>query len=60
MQGLQGVFIALDSGFELANVLSATFTKRSLGLPIALLTLFGGGIDLGSWVNKPKDKKPKE
>jgi hypothetical protein len=46
LQGLQGLFIALDGGLELADVLCATLTKGRLGLAIALLTLFRGRIDL--------------
>ena len=46
LQGLQGLFIALDSRLELTDVLGATFTEGSLGLTVALLPFLRGRIDL--------------
>lgn len=46
LQGLQGFFIALDGGLELADVFCATLAEGCLGLAIALLTLLRGRIDL--------------
>jgi hypothetical protein len=46
LQGLQGVLIALDGGLELPNVLGTPLPKRGLGLPVPLLALFGGSVDL--------------
>lgn len=46
LQCLQGLFIALNGGFELANILGPPFPKGRLSLSVALLTLFRGGIDL--------------
>lgn len=46
LQARQGVFVLLDSGFKLLDILSATLAKGSLRLPVALLALFGSRIDL--------------
>lgn len=51
LKGLQGVFIALNGGLELADVLCATFTEGSLGLAVALLPLLRGSIDLTAGVS---------
>lgn len=42
------VLILLDGRLELFNVLGASFTKSSLGLTIALLAFFRGGVDLST------------
>lgn len=46
MESLQALFIALDGGLELTDILGATFTESRLRLSVALLTFFGGRIDL--------------
>lgn len=46
LQGLQATFIALDSRLQLANIFGATLPKSRLGLSVALLTFFGGSVDL--------------
>lgn len=46
LQGLQAIFIALDSRLQLANIFGATLPKSRLGLSVALLTFFGGSVDL--------------
>ena len=51
LEGLQGVFIALNGGLELADVLCATLTEGSLGLAVALLPLLRGSIDLTAAVS---------
>lgn len=51
LKGLQGVFIALNGGLELADVLCATLTEGSLGLAVALLPLLRGSIDLTAGVS---------
>lgn len=46
LESLQALFIALDGGLELADILGATFTESRLRLSVALLTLLRGCIDL--------------
>ena len=46
LQGLQRLFMVLDGGFELLDVLGAPLSERSLSLPVPLLALLGGGIYL--------------
>ena len=46
LQGLQAIFIALDSRLQLANVFGATLPKSRLSLSVALLTFFGSSVDL--------------
>jgi hypothetical protein len=47
LQGLQRVFMVLDGGLELLDVLGAPLSERSLSLPVSLLALLGRGIYLG-------------
>lgn len=51
LKGLQGVFIALNGGLELADVLCATLTEGGLGLAVALLPLLRGSINLTAAVS---------
>ena len=46
LQGLQRLFMVLDGGLELLDVLGAPLSERSLGLPVPLLALLGCGIYL--------------
>lgn len=46
LQGLQGLFIALDSRLELANVFGAPLSEGSLSLSVPLLTFLRGSIYL--------------
>jgi hypothetical protein len=46
LQTLQGVFIPLDGGLQLADVLCPTLAECSLRLAVALLAFLGGGVDL--------------
>lgn len=46
LQGLQRLFMVLDGGFELLDVLGAPLSERRLGLPVPLLALLGRGIYL--------------
>lgn len=46
LESLQAIFITLDGGLELADILSATFTESRLRLSVALLTLLRGCVDL--------------
>lgn len=59
LESLQAIFIALDGGLELADILSATFTESRLRLSVALLTLLGGCIDLDK-ISKGTLKKKKK
>jgi hypothetical protein len=45
LQVLQGIFMPLDGGLELLDIFSAALAEGSLSLSVALLALFGGGID---------------
>jgi hypothetical protein len=47
LQRLQRLFMVLDGGLELLDVLGAPLSERSLGLPVPLLALLGRGIYLG-------------
>jgi hypothetical protein len=60
LQGLQRLFIALDGGLKLADVLRTTFAEGSLGLPIALLPFLRGRIDLERGLVNLKKKKLKQ
>lgn len=57
LQTLQRIFIALDGGLELTDILGPSLAEGSLRLSVALLTLFRGGIYLSkvSRVNIKKD-----
>jgi len=60
LESLQALFIALDGGLELADILGATFTESRLRLSVALLTLLGGCIDLDKisrWTLKKKKRR---
>jgi hypothetical protein len=46
LQVLQGFLVVLDGALELLDVLCAALAKGGLGLAVALLALFRGGIDL--------------
>lgn len=46
LQALQRVFMLLDGGFQLLDVLGPPLAKSSLGLAVALLPLLGRGIYL--------------
>lgn len=46
LQVLQGVFMVLDGGLELLDVLGASLAEGGLSLAVALLALLGGGVDL--------------
>jgi hypothetical protein len=46
LQILQRLLVVLDGALELLDVFCAALTEGSLGLAVALLALFRGGIDL--------------
>jgi hypothetical protein len=46
LQALQGLFIPLDGGFQLADILCPTLAEGRLGLAVTLLAFLGGGVDL--------------
>lgn len=48
LQGLQGLLVMLDGTLQLLDVLGATLAEGGLGLPVPLLALFRGGIDLST------------
>jgi hypothetical protein len=56
LQALQRIFIALDGGLELTDILGPSLAEGSLRLSVALLTLFRGGIYL-SKVSRVNNKK---
>jgi hypothetical protein len=47
LQVLQRLLVVLDGALELLDVFGAALAEGSLGLAVALLALFRGGIDLG-------------
>lgn len=48
LQVLQRLLMMLDGALQLLDVLCAALTESGLGLAIALLALFGSGIDLAT------------
>lgn len=46
LQGLQGLFVPLDGGLQLFDILGPSLSKGCLGLAVPLFALFGSSVNL--------------